>query len=557
MADYNSGRYDAIVVGGGHNGLVCAAYLAKAGLKTVVLERRELLGGAAVTEEVWPGFRVSTASYVVSLFSPQIVRDLDLKKHGYHVYPLDPAYFAPFPDGAGFLLWEDPQHAGEEIAKINKHDGAAYPEYSRELSELADLVRPLLYRTPPDPTVRTPADVRELLSLGGYAFGTRKQLSRLVDLMTMSCADFLERFFVDDRIKGALAPGGVIGMWGGPMSPGSAYTLLHHRMGDTNEVTGGWGFMRGGMGGLSESIASAARAAGAEIRTEAEVTSVVVNEHGRATGVTLADGTELHSSAVVSGLHPQTTFLSLVGREHLDEAMVSDVERFRTRSPSAKVNYALSELPDLTAMPGKEPGPQHPEIMISPSLEYLERAWDDAKYGRVSEGPMIDAVISTTKDPTIAPEGKHIMTCFVQYVPYELNEGSWDDGGRDLVGDRVTDKLTEFAPNFKDSVIERQVLTPYDLEQRFGLIGGNIFHGEMSLDQLFSFRPAPGTAGYRTPVEGLYLCGSGTHPGGGVMGIPGLNASKVVARDSRAEDRRQRLRERGTALRRRLERKPG
>jgi phytoene dehydrogenase-like protein len=494
-------RYDAVVVGGGHNGLVCAAYLARAGMKTVVLERRHLVGGAAVTEEVWPGFGVSTASYVVSLMSARVVRELDLSRYGYHVYPLDPAYFAPFPDGSGFLLWDDPGLAAEEIGKI------------------------------------------EALSLGLYAFGNRRSISRLVDLMTMSCADFLDRFFVDERVKGALAPGGVIGMWGGPMSPGSAYVLLHHRMGEIDGVTGGWGFVRGGMGGVSEAIAASARAAGAEIRTNAEVAAIDV-AGGRATGVTLADGTRVEAGTVVSGAHPQTTLLSLLGAEHLPDELVRELETFRNRSPSAKVNLALSELPDLTAMPGKELGPQHPEIMISPSLEYLEKAWDDAKYGRFSEGPMIDAVIPTTKDPTIAPEGRHIMTCFVQYAPYEPREGSWDGGAREALGDRVVDTINEYAPNFKDSVIERQVLTPYDLEQRFGLIGGNIFQGEMSLDQLFSFRPTTELAGYKSPVDGLYLCGSGTHPGGGVMGIPGFNASKVVVGDHKSAERKRRLKER-------------
>jgi phytoene dehydrogenase-like protein len=385
--------------------------------------------------------------------------------------------------------------------------------------------------------------VVEALSLGRYAFGNRRNISRLVDLMTMSCADFLDRFFVDERIKGALAPGGVIGMWGGPMSPGSAYVLLHHRMGEIDGVTGGWGFVRGGMGGVSEAIAASARAAGAEIRTNAEVVAIDVAD-GRATGVTLADGARIDAGTVVSGAHPQTTLLSLLGEEHLPDELVRELETFRNRSPSAKVNLALSELPDFTAMPGKELGPQHPEIMISPSLEYLEKAWDDAKYGRFSEGPMIDAVIPTTKDPTIAPEGRHIMTCFVQYAPYEPREGSWDGGAREALGDRVVDTINEYAPNFEDSVIERQVMTPYDLEQRFGLIGGNIFQGEMSLDQLFSFRPTPELAGYRTPVHGLYLCGSGTHPGGGVMGIPGLNASKVVIKDHKSAERKRRLKER-------------
>src|SRR5215213_8319198 len=456
MMASDSLQYDAVVVGGGHNGLVCAAYLARAGMKTIVLERRHLLGGAAVTEEVWPGFAVSTASYVVSLLSARVVRELNLPRYGYHVYPLDPAYFAPFPDGSGFLLWDDPARAAEEIGKINSRDGRAYLEYNRELGELADLVRPLLYRRPPDPGIRSLADMIEALSLGLYAFGNRRSISRLVDLMTMSCADFLDRFFVDERVKGALAPGGVIGMWGGPMSPGSAYVLLHHRM-----------------GGVSEAIAASARAAGAEIRTNAEVAAIDV-KGGQATGVTLADGTSIEAGAVVSGAHPQTTLLSLLGAEHLPDELARELETFRNRSPSAKVNLALSELPDFTAMPGKELGPQHPEIMISPSLEYLEMAWDDAKYGRFSEGPMIDAVIPTTKDPTIAPEGRHIMTCFVQFAPYEPREGSWDGGAREALGDRVVDTINEYAPNFKDSVIERQVLTPYDLEQRFGLIGGNI-----------------------------------------------------------------------------------
>ncbi len=444
----NGLRYDAVVVGGGHNGLVCAAYLARAGIKTLVLERRHLVGGAAVSEEVWPGYKVSTASYVVSLMSDVVVRDLDLPRYGYHVYPLDPAYFAPFPDGSGFLLWDDPAEAAREIGKISERDGKAYLRYSSDLGELADLVRPLLYRRPPDPGVRSFADLVETLSLGRYAFGNRKNISRLVDLMTMSCADFLDRYFVDDRIKGALAPGGVIGMWGGPMSPGSAYVLLHHRMGEVDGVTGGWGFVRGGMGGVSEAIAASARAAGAEIRTDSEVAAIDVSG-GRATGVTLRDGTTIEAGTVISGAHPQTTLLSLLGAEHLPGEMVDELSTFRNRSPSAKVNLALSELPDLTAKPGKELGPQHPEIMISPSLEYLERAWDDAKYGRFSEGPMIDAVIPTTKDPTIAPEGRHIMTCFVQYAPYEPREGSWDDGAREALGDTVVETINQYAPELQ------------------------------------------------------------------------------------------------------------
>ncbi|MBA2427562.1 MAG: NAD(P)/FAD-dependent oxidoreductase [Actinobacteria bacterium] len=531
--------YDAIIVGGGHNGLVAAAYLGRAGMRVAVLERRHLVGGAAVTEELWPGFKVSTASYVVSLMSPRIVSELALERYGYHVYQLDPAYFAPFPDGRGFLLWDDPARAAEAIGAISPADGRGYLAYSRALSELADMIRPLLYRVPPEAGGGAPGDAREVAGLGRYAFGARRDIGRLTDLMTMSAYDFLSQYFVDESIMGAMCAGSVIGAWGGPMSPGSAYVLLHHRMGETDGVTGAWGFVRGGMGALSEAIASSARAAGAEIHTNAEVTSIDV-AGGRTTGVTLADGTVLHSEVVLSGAHPHTTFLSLVGRANLPSEFATEIERYRTRGSSAKVNMAISELPDLIAMPGKEPGPQHPEIMISPSINYVERAWDDAKYGRPSEHPLCDCVIPTTKDPTLAPQGAHIMTVFVQYAPSQLAEGTWDDH-RETLGDRVVDTITEYAPNFKASVIHREVLSPADLESRFGLVGGNIFQGEISLDQLFSFRPAPRAASYKTPVHGLYLCGSGAHPGGGVMGIPALNATKVVLRDLKRRRRRETL----------------
>jgi phytoene dehydrogenase-like protein len=490
------------IVGGGHNGLVCAAYLARAGLRTVVLESRALLGGAAVTEEPWPGFRVSSASYVVSLLQPKIVRDLDLKRHGYEIYPLDPAYFTPFPDGRSVLVWDEPRRAAAEIAKISRRDAAAFLEYTRDLDELSDFVRPLLLRAPVKIPPSSFEDLRESLVVGGHLLRHRRTLSKVVDLMTMSVSDFLDRYFTDEAVKGALCPGGVIGMWGGPMSPGSAYVLLHHRM------------------------------AGAEVRCDSPVADIRTRL-GRAFGVVLEDGTEIRTRAVASSIHPRTTFLDLVGGDRLPPEFVREIERFRTRGSSAKVNVALSELPDFTAMPGTEPGSQHTEFILSPSIDYVERAWDDCKHGRPSERPMLDCVIPTTKDSTIAPDGKHVMTCFVQYAPPELADGkSWDDE-REALGDRVIDTIAEYAPNVPGAVLHREVLTPLDLERRFGLLGGNIFQGEMALDQLYSLRPAPQAGAYRTPIRGLYLCGSGSHPGGGVMGAPGHNAAKIIARDLR------------------------
>ena len=540
MADGES--FDVAVVGGGHNGLVCAAYLARAGLRTVVVERRHLVGGAAVTEEPWPGYRVSTASYVVSLLPARIVREQTLASYGYHVYPLDPAYFAPFLDGSGILVWEDPREAAAEIGRISRPDGAAYQRYSEDIAKLCDIIRPLLYKLPPDPALRSARDLPAAAAMMGYLLRRRGAAAGLVDLMTMSCADFLGRYFRDERILGALAPGGVIGMWGGPMSPGSAYVLLHHRMGSVDGVGGCWAFARGGMGAISEAIAASARAAGVTVLTSAEAVSIDVSPSGgRVTGVTLSDGRVIAAPVVVSGVHPTTTFLSLVGEKHLPPELAEDVRQFRTRSPAAKVNLALSGLPSFTARPGTELGPQHPEFIISPTLEYLERAWDAAKYGQPSERPMIDCVIPSTKDATLAPAGSHVMSCFVQYVPYSADEpaaprpeAQANQTQRDALVKSVIDTIGMFAPGFADLVTHHEVLTPFDLEQRFGLLGGNIFHGEMSADQLFSFRPSALASGYRTPLRGLYLCGSGTHPGGGVMGIPGRNASRVIMRDARA-----------------------
>jgi phytoene dehydrogenase-like protein len=525
--------YDAIVVGGGHNGLICSAYLARAGHRVVVLESRPRVGGAAVTEEVWPGYQVSVLSYVVSLLRPAVVHELDLARFGYEVYPLDPAYFMPFPDGRSFYYWEDVNRAAAEVAKFSPHDAGALLDYDRTIGRLVQVVRPLLDQAPPNLDLRRPGEVGRLLGLGQHLLRHRRELSLLTDIMTMSVSDYLDQWFDDPAVKGALSPGGVIGAWAGPHSPGTAYVLLHHRIGDVGGQRGGWGLVKGGMGGLSEILASAARAAGAEIRTGSEVKHIMVSA-GHTRGVVLEDGTELRSQNVISAIHPRTALLELVGSRHLPSNLVGEMERYRSRSGSAKVNLALAELPDFRAMPGTESGPQHPEFIINPSIEYLHRAWEDALSGRWSRDPMMDCVIPTTKDRTLAPPGRHILSCFVQYAPYQLDGTSWAQE-REKFADRVVEVLGSYAPNLPGSVLHRQVVTPEDMEREYGLLGGNIFHGEMSLDQLFSLRPASQAGAYRTPVVGLYLGGSGSHPGGGVMGAPGRNAAKVVLGDLRRQ----------------------
>ncbi len=532
----NRGRstgYDVVVVGGGHNGLICAAYLARAGQRVALLEARSRVGGAAVTEEVWPGYRVSVLSYVVSLLRPTIVRELGLARFGYRVYPLDPAYFMPFPDGRALFYWEDLQRAAAEVARFSAHDGRALIEYDAAIGRLVEVVRPLLDQAPPRLDPRHPAELGGLLRLGRHLLRRRGELGALADIMTMSVSDFLDQWFDDPAVKGALSPGGVIGAWAGPHSPGTAYVLLHHRIGEAGGQRGGWGFVRGGMGGLSEILAAAARAAGAEIRTDVRVERILLQGE-TASGVALADGTELGAKRVVSTIHPKTTLLGLVGSQHLPPGLVQEMERYRSRSGSAKVNLALAELPRFQAAPGSELGPQHPEFIINPSIEYLHRAWDDALSGRWSEEPMMDCVIPTTKDDSLAPEGRHILTCFVQYAPYQLSQGSWEQE-RERFGDRVVEILGRYAPNLPGAVLHRQVLTPQDMERDYGLLGGNIFHGEMSLDQLFLLRPALQAGAYRTPVRGLYLGGSGSHPGGGVMGAPGRNSARALLSDLRRE----------------------
>jgi phytoene dehydrogenase-like protein len=519
-------KYDVIVIGGGHNGLVTAAYLARAGRKVLVLERRSLLGGCAVTEEIWPGYKVSTGAYLTSLLQERIVQDLELERFGYRVDAKDPAFFSVFPDGRHFFMWQDRAKTLAEIAKFSKHDAAVYSDYEDQIERLSRVVEGLLLTTPPK-FPPAPLDFIDYLRLAGKLSGlAAKDIIALVRIFTQSASDFLDEWFESPEVKVTLATDGVIGANGGPRSPGTAYILLHHCMGGVAGHRGLWGFVRGGMGMVSEAIAASGRAKGVEIRVDAPVAKVLVRG-GRAWGVALESGEQIESAQVASNLDPKLTFLKLLEERELDADFVAGIRHFRIEGTSCKINLALSGLPEFTAYPGV-PGPQHRATMhICPSIEYVERAWDDAKYGRPSERPLLELTVPTMYDASLAPPGKHIMGIFLQYAPYTLRQGTWDEL-REPFGDRVISLIEEYAPNIRQIVEHRQVLSPLDLERRFGITGGNIFHGEMSLDQMFLMRPVAGWARYRTPVKSLYLCGSGAHPGGGVMGAPGYNCAREM-----------------------------
>jgi len=524
--------HDAIVIGGGHNGLCCAAYLARAGLDVLVLERSAGLGGAAVTEERWPGYQISSAAYVVSLMPPQVVKELELERFGYRVSILDPDYWSPYPDGSCLALWGDPRKTAEEIGRFSKKDAAAYLEFDRYFQRVGQMLKDLLFVVPPNLRV---GDLPRWLAIGGkLRHWNRRDISEAVRLFTISGKDFLDEWFEDERVKGALGTQTILGAWCGPMSPGSAYVLMHHWIGEIDGQAGAWGWVHGGMGAVSGAIADSARYAGATIREGAAVRRVVVR-NGRATGVELEDGSVLHAKRVISNAHPVTTYLDLIGEENLPEQVVKDIRRYRTKSGSVKVNLGLSDLPRPASWKGATPGAPHTGIMaISPSLEYLERAWDDAKYGRSSEHPYVEAVFPTVFERGLAPEGKHIALCFTQFAPYELRDGSWDTE-REAYGKKVVRTLAEFCPGFEASVEHMEVLAPPDIEARYGLLGGNIMQGEMAPDQMFCFRPIPDYGDYRSPVAGFYLCGSGTHPGGGVTGAPGRNCAQAIRSDLRKD----------------------
>jgi len=528
-------RYDAIIIGGGHNGLTCAAYLARAGLRVVVLERRHILGGATVTEEVWPGFHISVASYVVSLLRPEIIRELDLARHGLQILPVD-GTLTPTGTDVGDYLWRVDDHATtrRELRRHSKRDAEAYEEYALLMAEMARFVKPLLGDAAP----RLGAlDARGLATLAGFArrFAAlpESQQTTFIQLLTMSSADFVSQWFDTEPLRATLSASGIIGTLLGPRSPGSAYVLLHHYLGEIDGEYRAWGLPRGGTGAVSGAIAAAAREAGAELRTSSPVARIKTSG-GRATGVVLESGDEIDAPTVISNADVRVTLDNLLEPGTLPAESEQAVRRYKFRGSSGKVNFALDRLPSFSFLPpdGETNGDVYRGMVsISPSIDYLERAYDDAVAGRFSREPYVDMGFPSYVDPSVAPPGKHVMACFVQYAPYELADGSWDDQ-REAFGDTVQATIAKYAPDFASSVLHRQVLTPLDIERTFGLSEGNIMQGELLLEQLFAERPGV-SSGYRTPIRDLWLCGATTHPGGVITGAPGRNAAMAVLRARR------------------------
>ncbi|MEZ6068844.1 MAG: NAD(P)/FAD-dependent oxidoreductase [Pirellulales bacterium] len=534
--------YDCVIIGGGHNGLVTAAYLAKAGKRVCVLERRHVLGGASVTEELWPGYKVSTCAYVISLFLPEIIDQLRLRHYGLTILPRNPSSYTPLPDGRSLLMGPDAELNRREISKFSSRDAERYPQYEALLERVASVVEPMLMRTAPD-LLPLPAawrkislakrlrDARTAWALYRDARRLGNDLPEAIELLTGAARPILDRWFESDVLKATLATDAVIGAFGSISSAGSAYVLLHHVMGEAGGARGVWGYVQGGMGGLATALEAACLDLGVEIRRETEVARIHTSG-GRVCGVELSDGETLECRQVGSSVDPHHTFERFLAPGDLPEEFRAAIARIDYRSASAKVNVALSEAPRFVAADGAAEGPHlNGTIHVGPSMDYLERAYDAAKYGHPSESPILEITLPTTVDRTIAPEGHHIMSMFVQYAPYDLAEGSWDER-KEAFGDRCIEVLAEYAPNVPQAVVHRQVVSPLDLERTFGLTGGNIFQGAMPLNQLFLMRPVVGWADHHTPVAGLFLCGAASHPGGGVMGACGRNAAAEMLRSS-------------------------
>ncbi|MGQ0602840.1 MAG: phytoene desaturase family protein [Anaerolineales bacterium] len=518
--------YDAIIIGGGHNGLVTAAYLAKAGRKVLVLERRPMLGGAAITEEFFPGFKFSACADGGGQLLPQVIRGLELKRHGLEMILSEIAVFAPQPspqpNGAALTLWHDPARTARELEKFSKRDAARYPDFVALVGKLSAVLGALMTTILPQLPQPSGGDVLELAGLLGPLRKLNKvETHDLIRILPMSMADWLDEWFESEALRGVLAARAVTGLTFGPRAAGTAYTFLY------SHVNGSRGMVQGGMGALSQALANAARAHGAETRVNAEVSGIMIKQ-GRATGVVLANGEEISAPIVISNADPRTTYLKLLDPSTLDSFVLQSVRNIKYRGSGARVHLALNGLPHFA---GADPQTHlRGHLVIAPSLDYVERAYDDAKYGEISRQPYLDVLIPSLSDPSLAPAGQHTLSVYVQYAPYKLN-GGWNEEQRKALGDRVIERLSEFAPNLQSLITHCRVLTPCDLEKIYGLPEGNPSHGEMTLDQFLHMRPVPGYAQYRAPVEGVYLCGAGTHPGGGVTGANGYNAARVVLKD--------------------------
>ena len=523
--------FDAIVIGAGHNGLTAAAYLARAGYSTLVLERRDIVGGCCVTEEIAPGCRASTTSYIASMLRPEVIRDLKLAQHGLRMIPCDPALQVPFPDGQLVSWWADRERAVAELRKISPRDAETFVRIDDRLKKLARYLQPFFLEPPPEPGTQNFDGWSDLYRTGKRFRGiSSAEISQLVSFLTGSLGEFLDRNYESEKVKTLFLANNVYGKHGGPYQPGSALGLLFHLLsGGEHELQGFYGHVVGGMGAITQAMATAAQEFGAKIRTGAPAQHIESRD-GRVRGVVLEDGTEIRARVVLSNADPKRTFLGLVPKRDLPEDYVHAIRGIKMDGPCAKVNMVLSEEPRFTGTPASYDPQQRSLFTLVPSLEFAERCYDTAKFGDIPEELWVDCVVASNADPSLAPAGRHIMTCFVQYVPYKLRAGTWDEK-RELLGDRVVKKIAEYAPNVTGSIIARQVLTPLDLERTYGLTEGNIFHGDLNLEQLFFNRPVPGWSQYRTPIAGLYLCGAGAHPGGGVTGAPGHNAAHQVLRD--------------------------